>query len=234
MLEVRDLAVSYGAVRAIRSVDLNLSQGELVTVIGSNGAGKSTLLRTISGLVRPAAGTITLEKQSLVGRSADAIACMGIAHVPEGRKIFGSLTVEQNLLLGATARKDASELVADFERVYEMFPVLRDRRKQQGWALSGGQQQMLAIGRGLMSRPRVLMLDEPSLGLAPLLVRQVLATVRGICDGGTAVLLVEQNARAALKIADRGLVLRAGEVIREGAASSLYSDSSMRQTYLGA
>lgn len=234
MLRVDQLVVDYGAVHALTGVSLDVGPGELVAILGSNGAGKSTLLRTISGLVRARSGSITIDGEDVTSTPPERIARLGIAHVPEGRKIFGSLSVAQNLLIGATSRADASDTAADFERVYAMFPVLHERRTQDGWSLSGGQQQMLAIGRALMSRPRLLMLDEPSLGLAPLLVRQVLATVREICDAGTSVLLVEQNARAALRIADRGLVLSTGAVVHEGAAADLRTDSDLRATYLGA
>ncbi|MGW4822803.1 ABC transporter ATP-binding protein [Streptomyces sp. NPDC004227] len=234
MLDVRGLTVRYGAVEALTDVSVSVGEGELVAILGSNGAGKSTLLRSISRLVECRSGEITFCDDRLDRRKAEAVARAGISHVPEGRRIFGSLTIEQNLMLGSTPRADRSGIEQDFRRVYEMFPILYERRKQHGWALSGGQQQMLAIGRGLMGRPKLLMLDEPSLGLAPLLVAQVLATVREICDGGTSVLLVEQNARAALKIADRGLVLVNGRVAQTGPADRLAGDPELRQAYLGA
>jgi branched-chain amino acid transport system ATP-binding protein len=234
MFHVQNLTVRYGAVEALTDVSVSVGQGELVAILGSNGAGKSTLLRSISGLVRPQGGTISFGSERLDVLKPEAVARTGISHVPEGRHIFGGLTIEQNLLLGTTPRKDAADNAGDFERVYEMFPVLHERRKHHGWSLSGGQQQMLAIGRGLMGRPKLLMLDEPSLGLAPLLVTQVLAAVRRICDGGTCVLLVEQNARAALKIADRGVVLVNGRVAQTGPAEQLAGDPELRKAYLGA
>ncbi|MBB3045360.1 ABC transporter ATP-binding protein [Nocardioides soli] len=234
MLRIDDLVVRYGAVEAVNEVSLTVAPGELVALLGANGAGKTTLLRTVSGLVPANTGAITFEGIDLRATKAEAIAAAGIAHVPEGRRIFGGLSVEENLILGATTRGRDADLDEGFARVYELFPVLQERRNQGGWSLSGGQQQMLAIGRALMSRPRLLMLDEPSLGLAPILVRQVLDAVRSICDGGTAMLLVEQNARAALRIADRAVVLDRGRVAREGAADELADDQQMRALYLGA
>jgi branched-chain amino acid transport system ATP-binding protein len=234
VLKVEGLSVSYGPVRALRDVSLEVGDGELVAILGANGAGKSTLLQTVSGLVRAERGTISLAGERIAGAAPERVARLGVAHVPEGRRIFPGLTVEQNLVLGATARRGRDGLAADFARVYELFPVLADRRAQQGWSLSGGQQQMLAVGRALMSRPRLLMLDEPSLGLAPMLVRQVLSAVRTICDAGTATLLVEQNARGALRIADRACVLRTGEIVHQGSAAELGADDRMRETYLGA
>lgn len=234
MLRVEGLSVSYGSVRALRGVSLEVADGELVAILGANGAGKSTLLQTISGLVRPEGGAVLVAGEEITGRPAERIARLGVAHVPEGRRIFPGLTVEQNLILGATARRDRDGLKPDFDHVYALFPVLAERRAQHGWSLSGGQQQMLAVGRAMMSRPRLLMLDEPSLGLAPMLVQQVLAAVRTICDAGTATLLVEQNARAALRISDRACVLRTGEIVHQGAAAELGVDNRMRETYLGA
>ncbi|MBO9521300.1 MAG: ABC transporter ATP-binding protein [Nocardioidaceae bacterium] len=234
MLRIDDLVVRYGAVEAVNAVSLTVAPGELVALLGSNGAGKTTLLRTVSGLVPAQSGSITFGDHDLRATRPEAIAAAGIAHVPEGRRIFGGLSVEENLVLGATTRGRDADLDEDFARVYALFPILEERRTQGGWSLSGGQQQMLAIGRALMSRPRLLMLDEPSLGLAPILVRQVLDAVRSICDGGTSMLLVEQNARAALRIADRAVVLDRGRVAREGAADDLADDQQMRALYLGA
>lgn len=234
MLRIRDLRVDYGAIEAVHSLGMEVEEGELVALLGSNGAGKSTLLRTISGLVTPTAGTIELDGSTVTGRPADEIARRGVAHVPEGRRIFPSLTVEENLTLGAGRGRRRDGLAADFARVHELFPALAERRNQMGWSLSGGQQQMLAVGRALMGRPRLLMLDEPSLGLAPMLVKQVLEAVRRICDEGTSTLLVEQNARAALRIADRAYVLRTGSIVHEGPAEDLRNDDRMRATYLGA
>ena len=233
MLEIENLVVRYGAVTAIQDVSLSVLEGELVALLGSNGAGKTTLLRAASGLVRSVSGSIRLDGHEMNAAPPERIARSGLAHVPEGRRIFGSLTVEQNLLLGAAQLPRKTNLSKDFDRIYDLFPILAERRRQFGWSLSGGQQQMLAIGRGLMSRPRLLMLDEPSLGLAPILVRQVLSAVRSVCDSGTAVLLVEQNARAALKIADRGVVLSLGSLAQQGPSSELAADPHMRKTYLG-
>lgn len=233
LLRVENVTVAYGPVTALRSVTLTVGEGELVAVLGANGAGKSTLLRTVSGLIHPASGKVHVDGNDLRGVRAEKIARLGVAHVPEGRRIFPGLTVEQNLILGASARPDRRDLSRDFQRVYDLFPVLGDRSAQSGWSLSGGQQQMLAVARALMGRPRLLMLDEPSLGLAPIPVREVLSAIRQVASEGTATVLVEQNARAALRIADRAYVLQNGEVVHSGPAAELQEDASIRASYLG-
>lgn len=233
MLQVRDLSVAYGPVRALTDVDLDVGAGELVALLGANGSGKSTLLQTVSGLVRPDRGEVRLDGANLVGAPADRIARSGVAHVPEGRHIFPTLTVEQNLLVGAGTRGRRDGVDEDLARVHRLFPVLAERRTQSGWSLSGGQQQMLAVGRAMMARPRLLMLDEPSLGLAPMLAKEVLEAVRRVCDTGTSTLLVEQNARAALRIADRAYVLQNGRIVQSGTAAELRASDGMRASYLG-
>jgi branched-chain amino acid transport system ATP-binding protein len=234
VLRISELRVSYGAIQALAGLDLEVAEGELVALLGSNGAGKSTLLRAISGLVPPESGTIEVDGGTVIGVPPERIARRGVAHVPEGRHIFPTLTVEENLILGAGQRRPRTGLNDGLARVHELFPVLAERRNQLGWSLSGGQQQMLAVGRALMGCPRLLMLDEPSLGLAPMLVKEVLEAVRRICDDGTSTLLVEQNARAALRIADRAYVLRTGSIVHQGSAQQLRDDDRMRATYLGA
>ncbi len=234
MLSVRDLDVRYGEIRALRGVSFDVAEGEVVTLLGGNGAGKSTTLRSISGLIGPTGGSITLDGESIVGKPPERIARMGIVHVPEGRQIIPGLSILDNLRLGSSngrmSRKDVS---AGIERAFETFPRLRDRQSQLGWSLSGGEQQMLAIGRGLMANPRLLMLDEPSLGLAPIIVREVFGIIRQVHEAGTTVLLVEQNAYQALKVADRGYVFETGRVALEGRASELLDDEKMRTAYLG-
>ena len=234
MLSVRDLDVRYGEIRALRGVCFDVAEGEVVTLLGGNGAGKSTTLRSISGLLGPTGGSITLDGESIVGKPPERIARMGIVHVPEGRQIIPGLSILDNLRLGSSngrmSRKDVS---AGIERTFETFPRLRDRQAQLGWSLSGGEQQMLAIGRGLMANPRLLMLDEPSLGLAPIIVREVFRIIRQVHEAGTTVLLVEQNAYQALKVADRGYVFETGRVALEGRASKLLDDEKMRAAYLG-
>jgi len=234
MLSVRDLDVRYGEIRALRGVSFDVAEGEVVTLLGGNGAGKSTTLRSISGLIGPAGGSITLDGESIVGKPPERIARMGIVHVPEGRQIIPGLSILDNLRLGSSngrmSRKDVS---AGIERTFETFPRLRDQQSQLGWSLSGGEQQMLAIGRGLMANPRLLMLDEPSLGLAPIIVREVFRIIRQVHQAGTTVLLVEQNAYQALKVADRGYVFETGRVALEGRARELLDDEKMRAAYLG-
>ena len=234
MLTVEDLDVRYGEVRALRGISFTVGEGEVVTLLGGNGAGKSTTLRTISGLERPTAGTVTFEGAKLVGMSAEKIARLGIVHVPEGRQIFPGLSVLDNLRLGpSNGRLEKGQVAAQLEQVLELFPRLRDLSAKLGWTLSGGEQQMLAIGRGLMARPRLLMLDEPSLGLAPLIVREVFHIIRRVHEAGVTVLLVEQNANQALKVADRGYVFETGRLVVEGRAGDLLEDESMRAAYLG-
>jgi branched-chain amino acid transport system ATP-binding protein len=235
LLEVTGLKVSYGAVAAIKGVDLSVGSGEVVALLGANGAGKSTMLRTISGLSRPRAGRITLAGEAIHRLPPVRIVRLGIAHCPEGRRVFGSLSVAENLRLGASARAERSGIAEDRDRIYAMFPVLRERMHQSAGTLSGGEQQMLALGRALMARPRVLLLDEPSLGLAPLLVQQIFRTLRELKDGGVTMLLVEQNIKLALDLSDRAYVLRTGEVSLAGSAAELKADyEKVAAAYLGA
>jgi len=232
MLEVEDLTVAYGKRRALEGVSLTVGAGEIVTLLGANGAGKSTTLRALSGLVGAARGRIRLDGRDLVGAPADAIVGAGISHVPEGRDVFPGFTVLENLLVGAhtVARR---EVAPRLEAALALFPVLRERRAQSAGTLSGGEQQMLAIARALMTRPRLLLLDEPSLGLAPMLVREIFAVIRRVNAEGVAVLLVEQNARAALGLASRGYVLETGRVAMAGASGDLATDARIRSAYLG-
>jgi branched-chain amino acid transport system ATP-binding protein len=233
VLELADVHVRYGNIRALQGVSLRVDSGELVALIGSNGAGKSTTLRTISGLLRPTQGTITFEGADITNAGTDRIVARGISQCPEGRRIFGSLTVSDNLRLGAVSRKDAKEVAADLEMVFELFPLLRERLGQAGGTLSGGEQQMLAIGRALMSRPRLLLLDEPSLGLAPLMVERIFATIAELKRQGRTILLVEQNVHQALDVADRAYVLETGRITLDGAAAVLRHDPKVEQSYLG-
>ncbi|MET0500001.1 MAG: ABC transporter ATP-binding protein [Candidatus Binatia bacterium] len=232
MLEVRDVHVFYGAIHALKGISFSIEKGELVTLLGANGAGKTTTLKTLSGLLRPRSGRIELEGGSLNGADPDVIVRQGVAHVPEGRKIFPRFTVLENLNIGGYTRAKAS-LGADIEGVFELFPRLRERQKQIAGTLSGGEQQMLAIGRALMLRPKLLLLDEPSMGLAPKIVEQILETINSINKSGVTVLLVEQNAAMALAISHRGYVLETGQVILEGKAAELAGNDLVRQAYLG-
>ena len=233
MLELADIHVRYGNIRALQGVSLRVETGELVALIGSNGAGKSTTLRTISGLLRPTQGTISFDGAEISATSTDRIVGLGISHCPEGRRIFGSLTVAENLRLGAVSRTATAEIAADLDQVLELFPVLRERLAQAGGTLSGGEQQMLAIGRALMSRPRLLLLDEPSLGLAPLMVERIFATIAELKRQGRTILLVEQNVHQALDVADRAYVLETGRVTLDGPADVLRQDPKVEQSYLG-
>jgi len=233
VLELTDVHVRYGNIRALQGVSLRVENGELVALIGSNGAGKSTTLRTISGLLRPAQGTITFEGADITTAATDRIVSLGISHCPEGRRIFGSLTVLENLRLGAVSRSDSAAVTADLDMVFELFPLLKERLGQAGGTLSGGEQQMLAIGRALMSRPRLLLLDEPSLGLAPLMVERIFATIAELRRQGRTILLVEQNVHQALDVADRAYVLETGRVTLDGPASVLRHDPKVEQSYLG-
>ena len=233
MLELADVHVRYGNIRALQGLSLRVDTGELVALIGSNGAGKSTTLRTISGLLRPTQGTIMFEGADITNAGTDRIVARGISQCPEGRRIFGSLTVSDNLRLGAVSRKDAKEVAADLEMVFELFPLLRERLGQAGGTLSGGEQQMLAIGRALMSRPRLLLLDEPSLGLAPLMVERIFATIAELKRQGRTILLVEQNVHQALDVADRAYVLETGRITLDGEAAVLRHDPKVEQSYLG-
>jgi branched-chain amino acid transport system ATP-binding protein len=234
MLEIQGLSVAYGSVGVLHDVTLAVHPGEIVALIGANGAGKSTLLKAVSGLLRPRAGSIRLEGAELVGRAPEAVARLGVAHVPEGRRIFPGLTVRENLLVGAAARpRGAGGVEPALEEVYRLFPRLGERRRQRGWSLSGGEQQMLALGRGLMARPRLLLLDEPSLGLAPKLVREMFDTIQAINAAGATVLLVEQNAYLALQVARRGYVLENGRIALADDAAALARRDDVRAAYLG-
>src|SRR5262245_5181208 len=232
MLKVDSLDVAYGEIRALKGVGLEVGQGEIVAILGNNGAGKTTTLKTISGLLKPSRGTITLENASLVDVPAHAIVSRGVAHVPEGRRIFNRLTVRENLMMGAYLRSDAG-VGGDLERVFGLFPRLAERLSQVAGTLSGGEQQMLAIGRALMAYPRLLLLDEPSMGLAPVLVEQIFDTITGINRQGMTILLVEQNAAMALSIAHRGYVLETGCIVMEGPSADLAADQRVKEAYLG-
>ncbi|MGE3619362.1 MAG: ABC transporter ATP-binding protein [Acidimicrobiia bacterium] len=235
LLSVTDLVTGYGRVPVVHGVDLHVDEGELVTVIGSNGAGKSTLLRTISGINATMGGRITFDGVDITKKGPAAVAALGIAHVPENRRVFPKHPVFENLRLGAyVRRRDRSGIAEDTERMFEQFPILRERRDAPAGTLSGGEQQMLAIAMALMARPRLLMLDEPSLGLAPIIVDRVYAEVKALHESGTTILLVEQIANIALKVADRGMVLQLGRMTLEGTAAELRRDESVRAAYLGA
>ena len=233
MLEVKNLNVYYGAIHALKGLDFHLEKGEIVTLIGANGAGKSTTLNTISGLLRSRTGQINFMNQDITGTEPQDIVRKGIVQVPEGRKIFATLSVMENLEMGAYLHNDKDRIQKDLELVLQRFPRLRERRKQFGGTLSGGEQQMLAIARGLMSRPDLLLLDEPSMGLSPILVEQIFEIIRDINSQGTSILLVEQNAQMALSIADRGYVLETGQVVLEGPAQDLLHDPTVIEAYLG-
>ncbi len=233
MLELTDVHVRYGNIRALQGVSLRVAEGELVALIGSNGAGKTTTLRTISGLLRASPGSITFEGTEIGRASTDRIVALGISQCPEGRRIFGRLTVRENLVLGAVAQVDRAAVAAEMEAVFVLFPLLKERLGQAGGTLSGGEQQMLAIGRALMSRPRLLLLDEPSLGLAPLMVERIFETIAELKRQGRTILLVEQNVHHALDIADRAYVLETGRITLEGPAAVLRRDPKVEQSYLG-
>jgi branched-chain amino acid transport system ATP-binding protein len=232
VLRIESLDVAYGEIPALHGVALQVGRGEIVTILGNNGAGKTTTLKTISGLLHPTAGMITLEDEPLVGVPAHAIVARGVAHVPEGRRIFNRLTVRENLTMGAYLRSDAG-IAADLDRVFALFPRLAERVTQVAGTLSGGEQQMLAIGRALMANPRLLLLDEPSMGLAPVLVEQIFDTISDINRQGMTILLVEQNAAMALSIAHRGYVLETGSIALEGTAAQLSDNADVRRAYLG-
>ena len=233
MLELQDLSVYYGNIRALDGVSMQVRDGELVTLIGSNGAGKSTTLKTISGLLRPKGGTLLYNDIALESLSPHRIVALGISQAPEGRRIFKGLTVAENLRMGAVQRRDTDGIRTDTERVYSLFPILKERSRQMAGTLSGGEQQMLAIARALMSRPKLLLLDEPSLGLAPLVVQAIFETITRLKEEGTTILLVEQNARLALDVADRAYVMESGRIILEGAAEELEHNPQIENTYLG-
>ena len=233
MLEIKDLEVSFGGITALKGISLTVNDGEIVTLIGANGAGKTTTLRTVSGLVKPRAGQVLVDGKDVTRLSAQARVKRGLVQVPEGRRVFPQMSVLENLELGAYLRKDSKAVAADLDDVFARFPRLADRRKQHAGTLSGGEQQMLAIGRALMGRPRILLLDEPSMGLAPLLVQEIFAIVSEINQAGTTVLLVEQNANMALQIADRGYVLETGKIVLAGTAAELTSTDEVKRAYLG-
>lgn len=232
MLSVNNLYVKYGLIEAIHDVSFQVNQGEIVSLIGANGAGKTSILRTISGLVRPAAGSVNFEGVAIEKEAPQKIVRKGLSQVPEGRHVFSGLTVQENLEMGAFLRNDA-EIKADYESVYSRFPVLKERRKQDAATLSGGEQQMLAMGRALMSRPKLLLLDEPSMGLAPIFIREIFSIIQEIKAQGTTVLLIEQNANMALSIADRGYVLETGKIVLEGTGQELLASESVKKAYLG-
>ncbi len=233
MLKIKDLHVSYGGIKALRGVDLEVPDGKIVTLIGANGAGKSTTLRTISGLVKAESGSITYDGKELLGLSINKILEQGIAQSPEGRRVFPNLTVLENLKIGAYLRKDRDGIEKDVRWIYELFPRLEERHWQPAGTLSGGEQQMLAVGRALMSRPKLLMMDEPSLGLAPLVVQGIFNIIRAINQQGVTVLLIEQNANMALKIADYAYVLETGCITKSGTGAALLADESIKEAYLG-
>ena len=231
MFEIKGLSVNYGGIEAVRDISLSVPKGSIVTLIGANGAGKSTTLRTIAGLVKPRAGRIEFEGEDITGKDPAYIVGKGITLVPEGRRIFPDLTVLENLKIGAYLRSDAIE--EDLERVFKLFPRLRERSWQYGGTLSGGEQQMLAVGRALMSKPKLMMMDEPSLGLAPLVVKDIFSIIEKVNDDGVTILLIEQNANMALKIADIGYVMETGQITLSGKGSDLITDEGVRKAYLG-
>ena len=234
MLEVKDLNVHYGAIHAIKGISLTVGDGELVALIGANGAGKTTTLHTISGLIKASSGSITMDGTDLQKVPADQLINMGMAHVPEGRHIFAQMTVEENLLMGAYILKDKAKIRSNIEMVYGHFPRLKERAKQLGGTLSGGEQQMLATGRALMTNPKILLMDEPSMGLSPILVKEIFSIIEELHKDGITILLVEQNAKMALGIADRAYVLETGTISMEGTAKELSEDDRVRKAYLGA
>jgi branched-chain amino acid transport system ATP-binding protein len=233
MLTLENISVSYGAIRALKGVSMHVEQGEVVTLIGANGAGKTTTLRTITGLLTPTEGRILFEGQEISGRPTHQLVARGISMSPEGRGVFANLTVRENLLMGAYLKKNKAEIAQDLERGFRMFPRLKEREAQKAGTLSGGEQQMLAMARALMSRPRLLLLDEPSLGLAPLVVHTIFEAIDEIRGEGTTILLVEQNAHAALKHSDRAYVLETGRIVMEGPSKDLAADPRIKEAYLG-
>lgn len=233
LLEIKDLNVHYGSIHAIKGISFDVNEGEIVTLIGANGAGKTTIMHTISGLLSPTSGSITLRGEELTKVPAHKIVSEGLAQVPERRRVFAQMTVEDNLFLGAYARKDKEQILKDLESVYESFPRLQERKKQLAGTLSGGEQQMLAMGRALMANPKVLLLDEPSMGLSPLLVKEIFSIIESINKKGTTILLVEQNAKMALAIADRAYVLETGKIVLSGTGKELIHSESVKKAYLG-
>ena len=233
LLTVENLTVHYGAIQALKGISFSVNEGEVITLIGSNGAGKTTTLHAISNIIKKTAGKVTFQDNDITSAPADAIVKTGLIQVPEGRRIFSNLTVRENLEMGAYTRKDKAGIKADMENVFELFPRLKERLRQVSGTLSGGEQQMLAMGRALMAKPKLLLLDEPSMGLAPILVDEIFSIIQKINKDGTTILLVEQNAFKALSIADRAYILETGSVVKTGAASDLISDDSVRSAYLG-
>ncbi len=233
MLEVKDLEVYYGVIQAIKGISFDVNEGEVIALIGANGAGKTTTLQTVSGMIAPAKGQIIFEGTDITKIPGHKIVSMGMAHVPEGRRVFAQLSVYENLKLGAYTRKDKNEIEETIASVYESFPRLKERKNQAAGTLSGGEQQMLAMGRALMSKPRLILMDEPSMGLSPILVEEIFRIIENISKAGTTVLLVEQNAKKALSIADRAYVLETGKIALAGNASDLLNDESVKKAYLG-
>ena len=233
MLEVKDLQVYYGVIQALKGISFHVNQGELIALIGANGAGKTTTLQTLTGILSPKSGSIVFEGKDLTRTPAHKIVEMGMAHVPEGRRVFADMSVYENLLLGAYTRKDKAEIAESLASVYKRFPRLEERKGQRAGTLSGGEQQMLAMGRALMSRPRIILMDEPSMGLSPIFVNEIFDIIREVSESGTTVLLVEQNAKKALSIADRAYVLETGSITMDGKAEDLLNDEAVQKAYLG-
>lgn len=233
MLQVKDLSISYGAIQAVRHVDFEVKKGEIVTLIGANGAGKSTILKTISGIVKPQSGSIEYQNESLVGKKAPQIVAAGVSQVPEGRHVFPAMTVMENLQLGSYQQKDRSQIEARLQNIYEMFPILKERQHQDAATLSGGEQQMLVMARAMMANPDLLLLDEPSMGLAPIYIQRVFDIIQKINAQETTILLIEQNAHQALSIADRGYVIASGEIQLTGSGEKLLNDPQVKRAYLG-
>lgn len=233
MLEIKDLVVYYGVIQAIKGISFEVNQGEVIALIGANGAGKTTTLHTITGLISPKKGSVIFEGKDITKVPAHKIVSMGMAHVPEGRRVFAELSVYENLKMGAYTRKDKNEIDESLANVYKRFPRLEERKNQMAGTLSGGEQQMLAMGRALMSRPKIILMDEPSMGLSPILVNEIFDIIRSVSESGTTVLLVEQNAKKALSIADRAYVLETGRITTAGNAKDLLEDDSIKKAYLG-
>ena len=233
MLEAKDLEVYYGVIQAIKGISFHVDKGEVVALIGANGAGKTTTLHTVTGLLSPKSGQVLFEEREITKVPAHKIVSMGMAHVPEGRRVFAELSVYENLKMGAYTRNDKSEIEESLKNVYKRFPRLEERKNQMAGTLSGGEQQMLAMGRALMSRPKIILMDEPSMGLSPIMVNEIFDIIRSVSESGTTVLLVEQNAKKALSIADRAYVLETGKIVLEGNAKDLLEDDSIKKAYLG-
>lgn len=233
MLEIKDLQVYYGVIQALKGISFHVNQGEVIALIGANGAGKTTTLQTLTGILSPKSGSIVFEGKDLTRTPAHKIVEMGMAHVPEGRRVFADMSVYENLLLGAYTRKDKAEIAESLASVYKRFPRLEERKGQRAGTLSGGEQQMLAMGRALMSRPRIILMDEPSMGLSPIFVNEIFDIIREVSESGTTVLLVEQNAKKALSIADRAYVLETGSITMDGKAEDLLNDEAVQKAYLG-